>query len=92
MFTYSIQRIYKVRGCVRKVFKEMILKLNFEKYMGFLPGSLNDMVGRQHVERETKNIPDRVLSRQKTQTYEIVWCMLGTILGHSFLNKGSWEW
>ena len=59
----------------------MILKLNFEKYMGFLPGSLNDMVGRQHVERETKNIPDRVLSRQKTQTYEIVWCMLGTILG-----------
>lgn len=73
MFTYSIQRIYKVRGCVRKVFKEkMILELNFEKYMGFLPGCLNDMVGRLHVERETKNIPDRVLSRQKTQTYEIV--------------------
>ena len=50
----------------------MILELNFEKYMGFLPGCLNDMVGRLHVERETKNIPDRVLSRQKTQTYEIV--------------------
>lgn len=49
--------------------------------MGFLPGCLNDMVGRQHVERETKNIPDRVLSRQKTQTYEIVWCVLGTVLG-----------
>ena len=40
--------------------------------MGFLPSCLNDMVGRQHVERETKNIPDKVLSKQKTQTYEIV--------------------
>ena len=49
--------------------------------MGFLPGCLNDMVGRQHVEGETKNIPDRVLRRPKTQTYEIVWCVLGTILG-----------
>lgn len=39
------------------------------------------MVGRQHVEREIKNILGEVLSMRKTQTYEIVWYGLGTTLG-----------
>ena len=33
------------------------------------------------MERETKNILDRVLNMRKTQTYETVLCILGTTLG-----------